>query len=168
MILTDGNKSLNELQSCLNDLFKEMELNKIVLNDEFDNSPYSIHVRSFGMHTITFVQLLANMAINLCSTIENIDKLFDSAQLNVIENLFNIKSEMFVEKFHEIVIIDLFGFSKPSKNVEQCIIDEHRRRFAVRLSLRSNEASLGIDGKSLQKQNLRDFIKIVLSCMKFF
>ena len=165
VILTDGNKSLNELQSCLNDLFSECELNKIVLNDEFDNSTYSIGVRSFGMHTITFVQLMANMAINLCSTIENIDKMLDSAQLNAIENFFNMKSEIFVEKFHTIAIIDLFGFSKPSKNVEQCIIDEHRKKY---ISLRSNEVSLNIDRKSLQKQNLKDFSKIVLSCMKFF
>lgn len=168
VILTDGNKSINELQSCLNDLFSEKKLNKIVLIDEFDNSPYSIRVRSFGMHTITFIQLLANMAINLCSSIENIDKMFDSAQLNDIENLFNTKSEIFVERFHEMAIIDLFGFSKPSKNVEQCIIDEHRRRFLSRHCSRSNEVSLGIDGKSLQKQNLKDFIKIVLSCLKFF
>jgi hypothetical protein len=168
VILTDGNKSINEIQSCLNDLFSELKLNKIVLNDEFDNSPYSVQVRSFGMHTITFIQLLTNMAINLCSTMENIDKMFDSAQLNAIENLFNIKSEIFVEKLHEIAIIDLFGFSRPSKNVEQCIIDEHRRRFVSRVCSRSNEASLGIDGKSLQKQNLKDFIKIVLSCLKFF
>lgn len=168
VIITDGNKSINELQSCLNDLFRELELNKIVLNDEFGNSPYSIHVRSFGMHTITFVQLVANMAINLCSTIENIDKMFDSVELNTIENLFNMKLEIFVEKFHKIAVIDLFGFSKPSKNVEQCIVNEHQKRFLNQLCSRSNEVSLGIEGKSLQKQNLKDFLKIVLSCLKFF
>ncbi|CAG9802727.1 unnamed protein product [Chironomus riparius] len=168
VILTDGNKSLNELQSCLNDLFRELELNKIVLNDEFNNSPYSIQVRSFGMHTITYIQLLANMAINLCSTIENIDKMFDSAQLNSIENLFNIKSEIFVEKFHAIAIIDLFGFSRPSKNVEQCIIDEHRRKYLSQLCSRSNEVSANIDEEKLQQQNLKDFTNIVLSCLKFF
>lgn len=168
VILKDGNKSKNELQSCFNDLFTELELNTIVLNYKFNKSPYSIHKRSFGMHTITFVQLLANMAINLCSTIEKIDKMFDSAKLNAIENLFNMKSEIFVEKFHEIAMIDLFGFSRPSKNVEQCIIDKHRRRFVNRLFSRSNEVLSGIDRKILQKQNLNDFIKIVLSCLKFF
>lgn len=169
VILTAGNKSVIELQSCLNDLFRELELNKIVLNDEFDSSsPNSIHLRSFGMHAVTFIQLLARMAINLCMSIKNIDEMFNATQLKAIENLFRLSSEDFVEKFHEFTTIDLFGFTQPSKNVEQCIIDEHRWGFINRIYSSPAKNITDIDKKSLQKQNLEDFIRIILSCLKFF
>jgi hypothetical protein len=144
VILSRDNKSLRNLQHCLNDLFLQFQLDEIVVFDEADGSRSEIGVRGFGRHAVTFVDQLIQVTSRLCGENEEVEAL---TRLDNATEAHEVS-----EIFHELCLIDLFGFTGPSRSVERCIIDECRWKFA-------NEA---------EDDRLKVLTNTALTCLKFF
>jgi hypothetical protein len=151
------NKSLGKLRHCLNDLFSEYKLDRIRIDGD------EIGVRRFGWHTITFMQHLAEISSNYCKSMEDLGSLVDTLR-EFFNNRIDYDKELiercgitssnfnFNENFYEFVAIDLFGFTQPSIDVEQCIIRNYR-------DMKKREDLM---------ENYRNFIEIVMKCLSYF
>lgn len=133
------NKSFLHLKHCLNDLFHEFKVDKIVFSDSLDSE---ISKRLFGKHLMEFLMQLSMMGVKYCKGDENLD----------------------VENVENLVGIDFFGLTQPSKRVENCIIEiikyEKDSRALYRILFNNLEESFTISQKKI--------IKIVLTCIKEF
>jgi uncharacterized protein YpiB (UPF0302 family) len=159
--LSQHNKSLGKLRHCVNDLFRERQLDTIIFVDDADDSRSELGARSFGRHATAFVEQLTELAANLCD--ENLIAPHNEA----LERLYNFTGKFDAAEvgtiLEEITVIDLFGFTQPSKKVERCIIDEYRWRFTNQNLLRVYD-----EAPERNLRNLRDFTRVVLDCLKFF
>lgn len=167
VILGERNKSRAKLQHCLNDLFRKYLLNKLILYDDETASVSEIGLRSFGKHAITFLEQLAEIAQYNCKSYDQMSD-DDLNRVELLRKIVNSPVGNFTETFHELTAVDLFGFTQPSINVERCIIDDFRWRFFNNQSLFYRIFHEADEKTNLHKKLLKEFNKIVLSCLKFF
>lgn len=192
-----SDQSMWKLRPCLDDLFREFNVDEIVFVDQDSR----IGFRRFGKHLKSFIEQLVMAGKAFCSEsdlslkyfhVERLVKenlLYNKTQLDcfkfflINQNIFKSEiegngecNEIMRHQIEKVISIELFGFTKFSRNVKDCIIQHNKKNKLIEQVVvlptiaRFLKLSIGQFEipREIYMQNSRNIIQNTLSCLKLF